>query len=208
MNLYFRLLVAYFQARFSPSKSTGFILNRRFRVLPSDIDLYGHMNNGKYLQVMDVARLAWLERVGALRVLYANGWTALLGGSQMRFRRALHMFKAYTVSTQLIYWDDRWYYLEHCFRDASGKLAAKGIVRAAFRNRQGWVSTRKAMALIDPEANCPPMPDTVRAWLEADAALSEIKADNLAQSRNKTAYQQSQEPVEINTPIREAISDA
>lgn len=208
MNLYIRLAIAYIHARLASSKRTNFTLMRRFRVLPSDIDLYGHMNNGKYLQVMDVARLAWLERVGTLRVLHANDWTALLGGSQMHFRRALHMFRAYTVSTQLIYWDDRWYYLEHCFRDSDGKLAAKGLVRAAFRSRQGWVSTRKAMALIDPEASCPPMPDTVRAWLAADAALSGTNAGALAQSHDKTSYQQPQEPSKANSPICEAVGDA
>lgn len=173
MNLYFRLLIAYTQARLAPPRSTSFVSTRRFRVLPTDIDLYRHMNNGKYLQVMDVARLAWLEQVGALAVLKANGWGALLGGSHMHFRRALRMFQSYSVSTALIYWDERWYYLEHRFYGADGKLAAKGLVRAAFRGSAGWVSTLKAMALIDPKAAPPPMPDSVKKWIETDKILAE-----------------------------------
>jgi len=42
-----------------------------FRVLPTDLDVLGHMNNGVYLSIMDLGRMDLLQRSGV--------WSRLLG---------------------------------------------------------------------------------------------------------------------------------
>ena len=36
----------------------------RFRVWPTDLDILNHMNNGKYLSVMDIGRFDLMQRNG------------------------------------------------------------------------------------------------------------------------------------------------
>ena len=171
MNLYVRLLLSFLRAVSVRRIKTSDVAVQSFRVWPTDIDLYRHMNNGRYFQIMDVARFSWLVKTGTVKVLAQQGWGALLGGSLMRFRRSLKAFQRYTVATRLICWDDRWYYLEHVFRDHRGRRVATGIVRAAFRSKSGWVSTREAMGIIEPDAISPAMPEEISAWLRTESAL-------------------------------------
>ena len=49
MNLYLRLLLTLLRAWRGPRLEPGATLTRTLRVLPNDLDMYGHMNNGRYL---------------------------------------------------------------------------------------------------------------------------------------------------------------
>lgn len=186
MNLYLRLLAAFVRASYLKQVPTNFESRCAFRVLPGDIDLYRHMNNGRYFQIMDVARFSWLIQVGAVAVLRRQRWGALLGGGQMRFRRALKLFQKYFVSTRLICWDDRWFYLEHRFTDARGREVACGVVKAAFRSRSGWVRTSEAMALIDPEAKSESMPDCIGAWIRSEEGVANMQLPRCAEPEAAT----------------------
>jgi acyl-ACP thioesterase len=64
MNLYFRLLRRLLSSLFEPAAHYTAPVESRFRVLPLDLDAFGHMNNGRYLQIMDVARTHWMIRTG------------------------------------------------------------------------------------------------------------------------------------------------
>lgn len=171
MNLYFRLLFALIQGlwrkRLSPFE-TG---DTAFRVLPQDIDVFGHMNNGRYLQIMDVARAQWMQRTGVLSAIRSARWGAVLGGNLIRYRHALNLFRRYVVRTHLIYWNDRWFFFEHAFVDSRGRTVAVGFSRAALRDRQGWVGTEAVVDAVAPGSVAPPMPGPVEQWLIADRAV-------------------------------------
>jgi acyl-CoA thioesterase FadM len=129
------------------------------------------MNNGRYFQIMDVARFGWLIRTGTVKVLSANKWSAFLGGGQMRFRKALKLLERFSVTTRLLSWDENWYFLEHRFHNAGGKLVAMGVVRAAFRGGKGWVKTSLSMPLIDGDRQPPPLGEGIQRWLDAEELL-------------------------------------
>lgn len=171
MNLYFRLLLNLLRSRWQPRIHTGETITSRFRVWPQDIDVFGHMNNGRYLQIMDVARTGWMSRCGALGVMLNNQWGAALGGGSIRFRKSLRAFQTYEVTTRLVCWDGRWFYLEHGFVDAKGQCVAVGISRAAIRSRCGWVRTRDVMALVDPDAVSAPVPEYLRQMGRVEEAI-------------------------------------
>ena len=59
MNLYLRLLFVFLRNLYSDREHHSHSCESRFRVLPHDLDAFGHMNNGRYLQIMDVARTEW-----------------------------------------------------------------------------------------------------------------------------------------------------
>lgn len=173
MNLYFRLLIGLLRSAFSRSIKVTEQTQNRFRVLPTDIDLFGHMNNGRYLQIMDVARCCWMVRSGVIGAMAKNRWSAVLGGGTIRFRRALKPLESYRVTTRLICWDRRWFYLEHGFIDRRGNCVAVGNSRAALRHKGKWVSAQQVMDQVDPGVISDPIPEYLHALNENEELMNQ-----------------------------------
>lgn len=206
MNLYFRLLLNLLISRWQTRINTSETTNSRFRVWPQDIDVFGHMNNGRYLQIMDVARTAWMSRCGALGAMIDNHWGAALGGGSIRFRKSLKAFERYEVTTRLLCWDSRWFYLEHGFVDSQGRCVAVGVSRAAIRSRKGWVRTGDIMALIDPEAVSAPVPDYLRQMGSAEEAMQRAYLGDGTGAPSPIAGSAPRRPVSPPASMMRAIS--
>jgi len=58
--------------RASPLGSTD-VGRMTFRVVPTDLDVLGHMNNGVYFSLMDLGRIDLMIRTGAWKRLTALG---------------------------------------------------------------------------------------------------------------------------------------
>lgn len=137
----------------------------RFRVWPNDLDVNLHMNNGRFLSVMDLGRFDLSFRTGLGRAMLRNRWKPLVGGITMRYRRSLEPFARYELHTRLLGWDAKWVYLEQRFL-RGGEVAAEGIVRALFRGREGNVPTATVLAGIGYTGPEPELPEPVRRWAE------------------------------------------
>ena len=147
-------------------------LASRFRVLPHDIDINLHLNNGRYLQLMDVNRVEWLMRTGVLDFVRKHRWKPILGSTVIHFRRELRLWDSGVASTRLIGWDDRWAYLEHRVETPDGKPVAIAMARAGFRARGVWMpidTLRQALPL--PIADLP-LPRHAQLWQELDLELA------------------------------------
>lgn len=171
MNLYLRLLLALGHGLRGERIDHRAALYRSFRVWPHDLDVFGHMNNGRYLQIMDVARAEWMARVGVVTSMWRHRWSAVLGGGVVRFRRSLGPFQRYHVRTRLLGWDERWWYLEHGFLDAAQGQVAAGVSRAALRGRGRWVESAEVVAAIQPRAEPMVVPEWVVDWLGVERAM-------------------------------------
>ncbi len=171
MNLYLRLLLALWSGNRADHLQHNALFKKTFRVWPHDLDIFGHMNNGRYLQIMDVARAEWMVRTGVFASMRDQGWSALLGGGVTRFRRSLKLWQRYEVHTRLLCWDHRWFYFEHCFVDTLGHPIAVGASRAALRCAQGWVHTDKVVSHVAPGVSSPPAPAYLQQWLSLDKAM-------------------------------------
>ncbi len=79
----------------------GDTLERHFRVLPNDIDVNGHMNNGRYLTLLDLMLVEYFGRCGFAAVMWRRGWRPIAGGSFISYRRALNPMQAYRVRFRL-----------------------------------------------------------------------------------------------------------
>ena len=64
MNLYLRLFILLIRALFKPRMATLDTSVLHFHVLPNDLDLHRHMNNGRYLSIMDLGRADLMLRTG------------------------------------------------------------------------------------------------------------------------------------------------
>jgi acyl-CoA thioesterase FadM len=137
----------------------------RMRVWPNDIDLNLHMNNGRYLNIMDYARTHLLARVGLIEHIIRSRWQPLVGAVWMTYRRSLPLFGAFEIASRLVCWDDRWFYLEQTFTSREG-LVAVGWVKGVLRDAQGSVDPQHVLERVAPGIVSPPIPETIASWNE------------------------------------------
>lgn len=132
-------------------------------VLPNDIDINFHLNNGRYLNLMDYARTHLLARTRLLEHILRARWQPLVGAAWVTYRRSLPLFAAFELTSRLVCWDDRWFYIEQTFTARHG-LAAVGWVKGALRDPQGTVAPQKLIETVAPGARSPLMPESMAAW--------------------------------------------
>ena len=135
------------------------------RVLPNDIDINLHMNNARYLSVMDYARTHLLARNRLLEHIIRSRWQPMVGAAWLTYRRSLPLFARYTITSRMLCWDDRWFYIEQTFTGKDG-LAAVGWIKGVLRNRAGVVDPQTVIEGVAPGTLSPPMPEAIANWNE------------------------------------------
>ena len=135
----------------------------RMRVWPNDIDINLHMNNGRYLNIMDYGRTHLLARTRLLEHILRSRWMPMVGAVWMTYRRSLPLFSAFQLSSRLVCWDERWFYIEQNFTGPEG-LAAMGWVKGILRDSHGNVEPQKVLESIVPGVVSPPIPDAIASW--------------------------------------------
>lgn len=136
MNLYLRLMFLRLRSRRRSRLTMWDTAVTPFRVAPSDLDLLGHVNNSKYLAIMDLARIDLMMRSGWWDKLRRKGWYPVVAGQTITYRRSLKLGQKFAVESRVLGMDDRWFYLQQSFvRD--GTVCAHALVRARFLKRGG-----------------------------------------------------------------------
>lgn len=140
----------------------------RMRVHASDLDLYRHVNNGIYLQCMDVARSNFLADLGAFGALNARHWYPVVAAQTIKYRRSLTFRQRFAITTRVLGWDARVVYLEQAF-SRGDEHVARGVVAARFLGRGGErVAAPDVVALIvGHDVPSPELPDDVATWARA-----------------------------------------
>lgn len=170
MNLYLRLLWTLLRARRLPRLAVGQTLERRLRVWPNDLDVNGHMNNGRYLTIIDLMLVEYFVRIGFAGVMLRNGWRPMAGGSFITYRRGLQPFQAYTLRFRLDACDDHWNYMRFEFMDGE-RVCAAGYMKGAAVARSGLVPNSQSYAALGLPVYAAMLPAPVRDWLAAERGL-------------------------------------
>lgn len=143
--------------------------------MPTDIDLLGHMNNGRYASLFDLGRFDLLIRTGLWDAMNAQGWYAVVASETVTFRKSLQLWQRFTVESRLYGHDDKAVYQIHR-AVVDGEVYAEMIVRARFLRRTGGVvNTEELFEALHRPDDLPPLPEWVSAWADA-AALPSTKA--------------------------------
>ncbi|XP_066599770.1 protein THEM6 [Prorops nasuta] len=132
-----------------------------------DVDMvFKHMNNARYLRELDFGRFHYYDRSGIYDAVSKRGGGAVQGASSVRYRRALPLFTPYKVTTKMLYWDDRNFYLEHEFISLSDNF-----IRAVILSKQTVTGLKVPMseiiAEVDPEARRPEPNKDLQLWMES-----------------------------------------
>ncbi|GAC1516910.1 MAG: thioesterase family protein [Gemmatimonadaceae bacterium] len=176
MNLYLRVLGRLLGwIRGTPRLGLFDLSVLRLRVWPNDLDLNGHMNNGRYLAVMDLGRIDLVARMGVLPIAARHGWRPVVAAATIRFRRPLTPFARYELRTRVVCWDEKWWFMGQDFI-CGEELAATALVRVLFRGPRGAVAPAELLAALQFSPTSPPEPAAVTAWRGADAALRDSRS--------------------------------
>ncbi len=132
-------------------------------VFPNDLDIYFHMNNGRYLTVMDLGRFDIILRMGFGEICDRNQLAPLVASVAFRYKRSLKLFQRYQLVSRIVCWDDKWIFIKQSFIQ-NGKVAAVGYVKGLFRSPKGNVPTAQVLALLGAWEKSPHMPDSIKYW--------------------------------------------
>ena len=148
MNLYFRLLLLMLR-NLLPSRRLGPFDTSRLdsRVWPTDIDLNLHMNNGRYLGLMDLGRFDLMQRLGLVSKSLKERWMPVVADVKIRYRFPLKPFQSFELHTRLVGWDRKWFYLEQRFIHR-GRVMARALVRAAIVGKGRTLNCDEVMAVL------------------------------------------------------------
>jgi len=120
----------------------------RFTALPTDCDLNFHLNAGRFVSFMDVARIELIGRMRLLVPLLRRGWRPVMGGATVTYRRSILPFERFTVHSRVVAWDEKWFYVEHVVNRADGTLSATGLMRTVIRSKSGTVPPKEVLAVL------------------------------------------------------------
>lgn len=174
MNLWLRLAIFLLTVRFRPRCSVLGPASLEFRVLPSDLDLLGHMNNGKYLTILDICRLDLITRSGLLRELTKRRWYGVVAAQTIQFRRSLYLLKKFQVTTEVVGWDEKYFFIRHRLT-ADNELVALAFIAVRFL---GPKAARLAPRQILETLGHAPAPPQTPPWLVRWVEYLSAAADN------------------------------
>ena len=134
----------------------------RMRVWPNDIDLNLHMNNARYLSVMDYARTHLLARTRLLEHIVRSRWQPLVGAAWLTYRRSLPLFSAFSLTSRMICWDEKWFYIEQTFTRPRAKwppwAGSKAFCATPWQRGAAEASSR----MLHPASSARPCPKPSR----------------------------------------------
>lgn len=172
MNMYLRLLVLMISARLRPRLSLWDSARTTFRVNLADLDPLMHMNNGRYLSLLDLGRTDLMLRSGFWPVISERGWYPVVAGQTITYYRSLKLFERFEVHTEVMGADERWIYMHQRFV-RRGDLVADAVVRARFLRRTGGsVDVAEVLEAAGGLPEGREIPDWVAAWNEGSSRRS------------------------------------
>lgn len=143
----------------------------RLRVWPNDLDLNVHMNNGRYLSLMDLGRVDVMFHSGAFALWFRRGWQPLVAASTVRHFKSLRVFQRFEIHTRILGWDEKWVYFEQRFL-SQGQLYALAGVKALMAGNRRLISTQELFGATGHEPQpSPALPPWVLQWLQAERGL-------------------------------------
>ena len=143
------------------------------RVGITDFDLFGELNNARYLNHMELGRWDYSQRTGFYTLMKRKKWGVAVGGASIRYRRRLPFLSKFTVTSKIICHDGRWmYFLQEFHRDTQSdkQICASALMKVCVTSKDGLVPAPEVLeALGGEEGSFSEMPEWVSAWIEAES---------------------------------------
>lgn len=150
MNLIFRMLYVLILSLFRERLQVGRSVSRlRLRVLPNDLDINLHMNNGRYLTICDLNRVDLFIRTGLMKAMLKRDWIPVIAEHTMTYKKPLGLFDRYDVELAVTHWDDKYFYMTHTFRKDQRVVAEGTSKGCVYARGSGVVSPAEVIAAVE-----------------------------------------------------------
>lgn len=177
MKLWFRLMLTFLISRYRAPCGLMDTCVTPFRVLPPDLDLLGHVNNGVYFQLMDLGRVDFMIRTGYWKTFQQRGWFPVAVAETIQFHRDLKLLQKFSIETRWIGVDARTFFMsQRVVRDRNSPPVAEAIVRGLLVRRSGGtVPIPQMLDVAGNPAFAEPMPPWILEWARTlDGRRTEI----------------------------------
>lgn len=150
------------------------------RVYPNDLDINIHMNNARYASMMDVGRFDFLIRSGLMHKMRHENWRPVIGSAYITYYKPLKIFQKFHVHSRVIYWDEKWFYLEQIIKHKD-MIMTHAYVKCLFlKKRKEKIPTEDLLIELQEQAlEKPTPPEALLKWLGAEELLKMNKKDGL-----------------------------
>lgn len=168
MYPYIRALKVLVKAKYGSRLKLTETSRINLRVMISDVDLYPELNNGRHLTMMDLGRYDYGMRLGLFAILKRKKWGLMVAGNFTRYRRRLMIFQRYSLETELVGYDDKWFYFYQ-------RTVRRNIIHSAALVRTAIVSSKGIVnaELVAKELGISYHP-FIPKWIEDWITLNEI----------------------------------
>jgi acyl-CoA thioesterase FadM len=171
----FRTILTLIAAKRRPALHIHDVGRIRLRVLPTDLDILGHMNNGIYPSIMDLGRMDLLIRAGAWVTMRRLGIYPVVVSETISFRKSLQPWQKFVLESRVAGYDDKAAFLEQRFV-VGGEIYAQGFIRGRFVKRSGGTVTMVELAeVLGVDLGSMTLPPWIERWSQ-DVALPASRA--------------------------------
>ncbi len=172
----FRTMLHAIISRFGPRLGHFDVAYTKFRVVPTDLDILNHMNNGVYLSIADIGRFDLLTRNGVWAIFTKLGWYPVVASETISFRKSLQPWQRFVVESRLLGFDEKAVYVEQRFT-VEGEIYTQAFIRGRFLKKGGGVVTiDELLEAVGPLPGDSRVPEWLVEW-GADAALPPTRAE-------------------------------
>jgi acyl-CoA thioesterase FadM len=169
------LLTLLFAGR-KPSINVHDVAHKRMRVLPNDLDILKHVNNGVYFSLMDLGRFELLIRAGVWDRMRRAGVYPVVASETITFRKSLRLWQRYTLESRIAGYDERAVYIEQRFV-VGGEIYVQAFLRGRFLKKSGGtVGLTELAELLEIDVSELTVPEWVERWA-TDVALPSTRAE-------------------------------
>lgn len=137
-----------------------------FRVVPTDLDVLRHVNNGVYLTLMDLGRVDLMRRSGTMKLLDERGWYPVVSAQTITYRKSLTLGQRFVIATRVIGLDEKAFYLSQTFL-VGETVYAHAVVQGRFLRRAGGsVPVEELVEAVGGVPEGLELPGWVQDWAE------------------------------------------
>lgn len=170
--MWFRTIMHALISRFGKRLGHYDVAHTRLRVVPTDLDLLRHVNNGVYFSLFDLGRFDLLRRSGLWKQFVDHNLYAVVASETITFRKSLTLWQRFTVESRIIGFDEKAVYMQHR-AVVGGEVYAEAFIRARILRRGGGtVPVQEMLELVGSAPESMHLPEWLPGWAEAVALPS------------------------------------
>lgn len=172
----FRLFLLIIQCLVSPELSFAAHRTLKFRAMPLfDTDVTKMFTHG-YGRFMELGLWNLLLSSDLRKIAFKKKLAPTTSNEIFSYKKSIKAFQKLELTTKLVHWDERTFYLEHVIRSEDGSVCATAIVTGVMRSPQGVVRPadiiREAGLLVEPDALSASTSNAILALQGMDIAIA------------------------------------